>query len=349
MLTLPTTRTQIRQALARIPRLPLAYLPTPLQPCPRASRELGIDLLVKRDDLTGLAFGGNKTRNLEFRMAEARDSGADVLVFGVEAGSNSARQTAAAANVLGLPIVLVLRGRPDTPVDGNLLVDYLLGAEVRIVDLPPSADLDAEVERVAAQLRAQGRRPFNLNAAPMFARAPALAYVEALLEIQDQLGERRMDYLYMCSGSKGVAGLLLGQRLTGEPARIVAVSATFGQGDAHAATARIANDAASLLGLGDTLVTPQDVDLTTDYVGEAYGIPTKAGNDAILYLARTEGILLDPVYSGKAFSGLLDHVRTGRIRQGTRVVFVHTGGQPALFSFSRDLMAAVAGRRAGDA
>ncbi len=342
-MTLPLTRGQIRQAIARIPRVRLAHLPTPLQSCPRTSRELGIDLLIKRDDLTGLAFGGNKARNLEFRMAEARGSGADVLVFGVEVGSNSARQTTAAANMLGLPIVLILRGRPDAAIDGNLLVDYLLGAEVRLVDLAPDADLDAEVERVADQLRQQGRRPFNLNAARMFARASALAYVEALLEIQEQLGERRADFLYMCSGSKGVAGLLLGQRLTGDPTRIVAVSATHGHGDPRDATANIANETADLLGLTDVRFTPQDVDLTTDYVGRAYGIPTDAGNAAILSLARTEGILLDPVYSGKAFAGLLDHVRTGRIPQGARVVFIHTGGQPALFSFGRELMKAAAG------
>jgi 1-aminocyclopropane-1-carboxylate deaminase/D-cysteine desulfhydrase-like pyridoxal-dependent ACC family enzyme len=346
MLTRPMTREQIRYAIGQIPRVRLAHLPTPLQPCPRASRDLGIDLLVKRDDLTGLAFGGNKTRNLEFRMAEARNSGADVLVFGVELSSNSARQTAAAANMLGLPIVLVLRGRPDAPVDGNLLVDYLLGAEVRIVDLPADADLDAEVARVAESLRAQGRRPFNLNVAPMFARASALAYLEALLEIQDQLG-RQADFLYMCSGSKGLAGLLLGQRLTGDSARIVAVSATHGHGNPQATTARIANETADLLGLADVRFTPEDVNLTTNYVGEAYGIPTAAGNAAILYLARTEGILLDPVYTGKAFAGLLDHLRTGKIPRGARVVFVHTGGQPALFSFSRALMAAGAATPGG--
>lgn len=339
MLAFPKTRGEIRAAIARIPRVNLAHLPTPLQPCPRASRDLGVDLLIKRDDLTGLAFGGNKTRNLEWRIAEARDSGADVLVFGVEAGSNSARQTAAAANLLGLPIVLVLRGRPDIPVDGNLLVDHLLGAEVRLVDLAPDADLDTEVERAAASLRAQGRRPFNLNAARMFARASALAYIEALLEIQEQLGDRRADFLYMCSGGKALAGLVLGQRLTGEHARIVAVSAVHGTGLREAA-ARIANDTAEMLGVGPVRISPDEVELTTEYVGRAYGIPTRAGNAALLYLARTEGILLDPVHTGKAFAGLLDHIRTGRIPQGARVVFVHTGGQPALFSFGPELLAA---------
>ena len=344
MLTLPMQRSQIRGAIFRIPRVRLAHLPTPLQPCPRASRDLGIDLLIKRDDLTGLAFGGNKTRNLEFRMAEARDSGADVLVFGVEIGSNSARQTAAAANMLGLPIVLVLRARPDAEVSGNLLVDHLLGADVRLVDLPPDADLGVEVARVAEQLRVHGRRPFNLNAAPMFAPASALAYIEALLEIEEQLGDRPADCIYICSGSKGMAGLVLGGRLTGSSARIVAISATSGGGDPRSATARIATETAALLGLPDLRITPDGVDLTTDYVGEAYGTPTAAGNAAILYLARMEGILLDPVYTGKAFAGLLDHVRTGRTPRGARVVFIHTGGQPALFSFSRELMTAMHGQ-----
>jgi len=341
MLSLPITAADIRSRLSTIPRVRLAHLPTPLQACPRASRDLGVELLVKRDDLTGLVFGGNKTRNLEFRMAEARASGADVLVFGVEVGSNSARQTTAAANMLGLPVVLVLRGRADTPVQGNLFVDYLLGADVRLMDLPAGADLDAEVARVTDELRAQGRRPFNLNAASMFARASALAYVEAFLETCDQLGPAGADYVYMCSGSKGLAGLVLARRLTGHRAQIVGVSATYGRGDARPATARIANQAAEALGYPEVRIAPDEVQWTTDYVGKAYGVPTDAGNAAILYLARLEGILLDPVYSGKAFAGLLDHVRTRRIPPGARVVFLHTGGQPALFSFTSEMLAAM--------
>ena len=332
------THDEIRNRIARFPRIRLACLPTPLQPCPRASGDLGIELWIKRDDLTGLAFGGNKTRNLEFRMAEAQRSGADVLVFGVEIGSNSARQTAAAANILGLPIVLVLRGRPDAPVQGNLLVDYLLGADVRIVDLAPDADLDAEVARVTDELRGSGRRPFNINASAMFARASALAYVEAFLEIADQLAPREMDAVYMSSSAKGLAGLILGGRLTGSRARIVGVSATRGRGDLRERTARIAMEAAEAIGWPEIRLAPDDVEVTAEYVGPAYGVPTPAGNDAVLYLARREGILLDPVYTGKAAAGLLADVRARRIPQGARVVFVHTGGQPAIFAHAGALL-----------
>lgn len=335
------THDEIRERIARFPRIRLACLPTPLQPCPRASADLGIDLWIKRDDLTGLAFGGNKTRNLEFRMAEVQRSGADVLVFGVEIGSNSARQTTAAANILGLPIVLVLRGRPDTTVQGNLLVDYVLGADVRIVDLAPDADLDAEVARITEELRRSGRRPFNVNASPMFARASALAYIEAFLEIVEQLAPREMDAIYMSSSAKGLAGLILGGRLTGSRARIVGVSATYGRGDLRERTAKIATETAEAMGWPEIRIPREDVEVTTNYVGSAYGVPSPAGNDATLYLARREGILLDPIYTGKAAAGLFADARAGRIPRGARVVFVHTGGQPALFSHAGALLDAL--------
>jgi 1-aminocyclopropane-1-carboxylate deaminase/D-cysteine desulfhydrase-like pyridoxal-dependent ACC family enzyme len=340
---------EIRSRIALIPRVRLACLPTPLQRCPRISDDLGIELFIKRDDLTGLAFGGNKVRNLEFRMADAQRSGADVLVFGVDICSNSARQTTAAANQLGLPIVLILRGPADAPVQGNLLVDYLLGAEVRIVDLPADADLDAEVARVTEELRRSGRRPCNLNAAAMFARASALAYVEAFLEIRDDLAPEEMDYIYMSSGSKGLAGLVLGARLTGSRAHPVGVSVVRGHGNQRERTAKIANDAAEAIGWPEVRLTAADVDLTTDYAGQKYGASTPEGNDALLYFARRESILLDPVHTGIAASGLLDHVRAGRVKRGARVVFVHTGGQPALFLHADELLATLRSGRTAPA
>ena len=302
------------------------------------SEDLGIDFFIKRDDLTGLAFGGNKTRNLEFRMAEAQ-RGADVLVFGVEVSSNSARQTTAAANMLGLPIVLLLRGPADGHVQGNLLIDYLLGADVRLVDLPGTPIWMRKWPASRRSWRRRGRRPFNLNAAAMFARASAVAYVEALLEILDQLAPEHMDYIYISSSSKGLAGLVLGTRLTASRTRVVGVSPTHGHGGLRERTAKIANDAAEALGWPEIRITPDDVELTTDYAGPEYGVSTPAGNEAILYLARREGILLDPVHTGKAAAGLFDHVRTGRVPRGARVVFVHTGGQPALFSHAAELLA----------
>jgi len=330
------TADELRARIAKIPRVRLACLPTPLQSCPNLSADLGVDFRVKRDDLTGLAFGGNKTRNLEFRMAEALGAGADVLVFGVEITSNSARQTAAAANALGLPLVLVLRGEPEGEIQGNLLVNLLLGAEVRLTDVPSFNDLGPVLEQVAAELRARGRRPFILNHAAMFARASALATMECVLEILEQSDGRAPDWLFVSSGGKGQAGFLLAMRLLGLPTRVVGVASTKNE-DPWEYAARVATETAALLGL-DVRVESGEVENSFDYIGPGYGIPTDAGLEAIVRFARHEGILLDPVYTGKAAAGCLDRIRRGDVPRGSRVVFVHTGGQPALFAQSRALV-----------
>jgi 1-aminocyclopropane-1-carboxylate deaminase/D-cysteine desulfhydrase-like pyridoxal-dependent ACC family enzyme len=344
MATVVVTAADLRARIAALPRRRLAFLPTPIQHCPNLSADLGVDLWVKRDDLTGPAFGGNKVRNLEWRMAEAIESGADVLVFGVEATSNSARQTTAAANMLGLPLVLVLRGGPDAEPQGNLLCDLVLGAEVRVLDLPTYHDLDAVVRQVVDDLRAQGRRPFSLNHGRMFACGAALATVENLLEILDLLAPhgRRPDHIYISSGGKGLAGLLLARKALGLPVRVVGIASTANE-DPWQSAARVATDTAALLGLPVT-VTPDEVEASWDYIGPGYGIPTPDGLEAILAFARREGLILDPVYTGKAAAGLLDHLRTGRVAPGATVVFVHTGGQPALFAQSRAIMEHLAGR-----
>jgi 1-aminocyclopropane-1-carboxylate deaminase/D-cysteine desulfhydrase-like pyridoxal-dependent ACC family enzyme len=330
------TAAELRERIAKIPRVRLASLPTPLQRCPNLSADLGVDLWVKRDDLTGLAFGGNKTRNLEFRMAEAIAAGADVLVFGVEITSNSARQTAAAANAVGLPLILVLRGEPEGEIQGNLLVNLLLGAEVRLTDVPSFNDLGPVLERVAAGLRAEGRRPFILNHATMFARASALGTMESVLEILEQSGGRAPDWLFVSSGGKGQAGFVLARKLLGLPTRVVGIASTKNE-DPWEYAAQVATETAGLLGL-DVRVEPGEVENTFDYIGAGYGIPTDAGLDAIVRFARREALLLDPVYTGKAAAGCLDRIRRGDVPPGSRVVFVHTGGQPALFSQARALV-----------
>jgi len=330
------TAAELRARIAGVPRVRLACLPTPLQHCPRLSADLGVDFWVKRDDLTGLAFGGNKTRNLEFRMAEALAAGADVLVFGVEITSNSARQTAAAANAVGLPLILVLRGEPEGEIQGNLLVNLLLGAEVRLTDVPSFNDLGPVLERLAAELRAEGRRPFVLNHASMFARASALGTMESVLEILDQSEGRAPDWLFVSSGGKGQAGFVLAMRLLGLPTRVVGIASTKNE-DPWGYAAQVATETAGLLGL-DVRVEPAEVENTFDYIGAGYGIPTDGGLDAIVRFARREALLLDPVYTGKAAAGCLDRIRRGDVPPGSRVVFVHTGGQPALFSQAHTLV-----------
>ncbi len=343
------TADDLRARIAALARVRLGFLPTPVQRCANLSADLGVDLWVKRDDLTGPAFGGNKMRNLEWRMAEAQASGADILVFGVEATSNSARQTTAAANMLGLPLVLVLRGRPDTEVQGNLLCDLVLGAEVRLLDLPSYHDLGRAAAEVADELRAQGRRPWSLNHGKMFEVGAALATVENFLEILDLLAPhgRRPDAIYISSGGKGLAGLALANKALGLHVRVVGVSCTTNE-DPWRYAADTANAAAAVLDLAVT-VSPQEIEATYDYIGPGYGIPTPEGLDAILAFARREGIMLDPVYTGKAAAGLLDHIRRGIVPRGSTVVFIHTGGQPALFAQSEAIARHIQRRRAGAA
>lgn len=335
---------EIRRAIGQVPRRRFAFLPTPLEACPRLSEQLGVRLWLKRDDQTGLAFGGNKTRNLEFRLAEALAVGADTLVFGVEVTSNSARQTTAAANKLGLRTVLFLRGDPPAGgPQGNLLLDLLLGAEVHFFH----GD-DAEMARAMAaradELRREGRRPFDINAAPMFAVASSLAYVESLLETREQMQAAGAfpQHVYMTSGSKGQAGLVLGRALLGERDRyrVVGVAVSKPDEDRRSAVAAIAQAAAARIGL-EAQVGPEDVESERGFVGAGYGVPTPEGMAAIRLLAATEGVFLDPVYTGKGMAALLADVRSGRVAPGSDVVFVHTGGTPALFSFAAQLAAPV--------
>src|SRR5437867_3952507 len=222
----PITEAQLQAAIDRLPRVPVvAIRPTPLEACPRFAAALGTTarLFVKRDDLTGVGFGGNKVRNLEFRLAEALAQQADTLVLGVDLLSNSARQTAAAANRLGLRYVLVLVGSaPPGPPQGNLLLDRLLGAEIHFV--PDVAAQQEQMKQIARDLRAAGRRPYIMTDSPVFAQAAAAAYAECTLEILAQLRERGLgppDRLYISSSGKGVAGPLLAVKALGLPTTVV--------------------------------------------------------------------------------------------------------------------------------
>ncbi len=338
--TRPATIEEIRARVAALPRVPLAITPTPLQELPRLARALGIGrLLVKRDDLTGLAFGGNKTRNLEFRMADAVAEGTDVFIAGLEAQSNSARQTTAAANILGLQTILVLRTDRDWAWQGNLLVDRILGADVRLVETEDAAEIDRVLREVADEQRRLGRTPYVMNHAGAFAIGSALAYLLCTLEIVEQTAALGLapTHLYMTSGNKGHAGLILGRKLLGASFRTVAISQRRGADRVPGALSG-GRDAAGQLGWHVEL-SEADVESYDDYVGEAYGRPTPAAIEAIRLAARTEGLILDPVYTGKAMAGLIDHARGGRLGMEDVVVFIHTGGTPALFAYKDELLA----------
>lgn len=336
-------------AIGSQPRLPLATLPTPIQEATRLRSALGGKakcprILIKRDDLTGLGLGGNKVRKLEFLVADALRHGATMLVTSGAVQSNHARLTAAAARAGGLGVTLVLTSRMECPpTQGNLLLDYLLGAEVHL--LPASADLTAAVsdegaEKIAEvieELRARGERPYLI---PVGGSSPigVFGYVAGTLELVAQLGQmgEAPSRLYYASGSRGTqAGLVLGGKLYSAPYQPYGIAIVGQELEKTARALRIANEAAALLGVGTRLITD---DLVTDhgYVGSGYGIPTGACLEAITLLAQHEGIFLDPVYTGKAMAALIDHIRTGTLDPADTVVFLHTGGVPALFAHTED-------------
>ena len=324
---------QIRERIAVLPRLDIALKQTPLEEARNLTRVLGGPrIFVKRDDLTGVALGGNKLRNLEFRLAHAMKDEPDTVIVGLDLQSNSARQTVGACNKLGLRTILVLEGQRPNNVQGNLLVDYLLGAEVHFAAdrLQQRAMLDG----LAEQVRAQGGRPHILNDNPMFDVASAVAYLEVTLEVLEQLDERGLkpNFFYMSSSGKGSAGIILAQRLLGADFAMHSVCATD-EFHLPSRTAGIANETAATLGL-DISVSEDEVINTTDFVGKGYGIPSEAGDEAVRLFARTEGIILDPIYTGKAAAGMIAHIREGRFSQDDVLVFVHTGGTPAIFTWN---------------
>lgn len=323
---------QIRERIATLPRLDIALKNTPLEEARNLSRALGGPrIFVKRDDLTGVALGGNKLRNLEFRLAHAMKDDPDTVIVGLDLQSNSARQTVGACNKLGLKTILVLEGRRPNNVQGNLLVDYLLGAEVHFA--ADQREQRAILDSLAEDLRAQGGRPHILNDNPMFDVASATAYLEVTLEVIEQLAERDLkpDYFYMSSSGKGSAGIMLAQKLLGGFAmHAICATAEF---DLPSRTAKIANETIATLGL-DITISEDEVVNTEEFVGKGYGIPSEAGDEAVRLFARTEGIILDPIYTGKAAAGMIAHIREGRFGPDDVLVFVHTGGTPAIFTWN---------------
>ena len=333
------TSDELKAAIAKLPRAYVADLPTPLHDCPRFSEAIGgkVRFLIKRDDLTGLAFGGNKTRKFDLSLGEAKEQGATALITGAASQSNHARQAAASAAKLGMKCVLVGRHdhRSQAGIQGNELLDYILGADVRLVD---GADQNEVKERVVEELRSQGEVPFLIGRRS--AILGAVAYVGCLLEIleqQETLGVRA-NFICTASGQGTLAGLALGIKVLGSDIQSQGFSPSKGdQQQRKIGTADAANEAAQVLGL-ETRMEVEEVDTTDDYVGEGYGIVTDAGLEVMQLLARSEGILLDPVYTSKAVSGVVDRIKKGEILAGSTVIYVHTGGLPALFAYAPELI-----------
>ena len=323
--------------LSRLPRLRFASLPTPLQETPRLRNALGgasqaPRILIKRDDLTGLAFGGNKVRKLEFLVGDAITAGASILITAGAAQSNHARATAAAAVVAGMGSVLVLASDdPEPRIQGNLLLDRMLGADIHVVST--ETDRYAVMDQIAADLRDKGETPYVIPVGGSNAIGAA-GYMTMMIELRDQLAALNASptRIYFASGSGGTqAGIAMAAKALDMLIQPVGILDSPFPEESQAHCLQIANAAAGLVGSAARLAT-SDMIYDDRYFGAGYGVPTAGGEEAIQMLARSEAIFLDSVYSGKAMSGLIDHIRRGQIDPAETVVFVHTGGTPALFA-----------------
>lgn len=338
--------------LSRIPRLRLAFLPTPLAEMPHLSRLLnGPQLLIKRDDMTGLALGGNKARKLEYLLGAAQAAGATAVLTTAGVYSNYLRMTAAGARKAGMRPILFMRGTGQEAVQGNVLLNEILGAELRFIDItdPWSPAGQAIMEDAARELAAQGESPFVITVQTTHAPLAALGYVRAALELYQQTLERdiTVDWI-VCPTGSGVtqAGLILGAKLLQWPVRIVGIAGAPGTAAAHRERIPdIIDRAAHLLGVA-VQVTDEEVIVDDDYAGAGYGQATPGVVRAIRLLGETEGLILDPVYSGKTMHGLLEWVAQGRLARPDTVVFLHTGGAPNLFTQAETLGQALRQERA---
>jgi L-cysteate sulfo-lyase len=327
--------------LSRYPRLHLAHLPTPLEPMQRISEHLGgPNLWIKRDDCTGLSSGGNKTRKLEFLMAEAVERGADTIITQGATQSNHARQTCAAAARVGMACHILLEDRTGYhdeayALNGNVLLDQLHGASISL--RPADSVMNAEMETLAQQLRDDGKKPYVIPGGGSN-ETGALGYVNAALELTHQANERslRIDHLVHATGSAGTqAGLVVGMQAMNSGIPVYGVSVRAPKAKQEENVFGLTQRTLDFMGIPQSVAPRDCVVANSDYVGDGYGLPTESMIEAVKMLAQFEGILLDPVYSGKGFAGLIDLIRKGHFKKDENVVFLHTGGSVSLFAYPK--------------
>lgn len=328
----------------QLPKFNLGFFPTPVHKLERLSEQLGVNLYLKRDDLTGPSlFGGNKIRKLEYLVGDAIKQGADTLITFGATQSNHAMETAVAARKAGMDVILYLETITPNKVGddrANILVDKVLGAKIHYVSMENRTEAEADAfamaaaQKEAAELAKAGHKAYIIpvgGATPIGSTGFALGFKELMAQLPDI----DVDYIVQGSGTGGTAaGLIAGTKAFSKPdhpTQILSMNVSPKPEEHYQKVVDIANDALELLGLARN-VTLADTHFDQSYFGEGYEIPSASGSAAIQLLARTEGILTDPVYTGKAFAGLLDYVKTGKIKPGSSVVFWHTGGVSALFA-----------------
>lgn len=322
-------------------RVELGFFPTPLEPLTRLGESLGIQLDIKRDDYTGFGGGGNKVRKLEYLMADAVRQGINVIITTGGHQSNHARMVAAAARKFGMKPVLVLRGNPPESYQGNLLLDKLFGAELEFLD--PDGYFTQIADAMQAHADAATARGEKALIIPLGGATPlgALGYVRAVEELDAQLkarGQQPPDVIVAPTGSGGtLAGLYVGARQYWPQTKIVGISVSAKAQWFQERISAMAQDCADMLQWPQSW-SPEDIWIEDGFVGAAYGVPSEGGIEAIYRVAQVEGVLLDPVYTGKAMHGLISLVQEGKIQPNSRVIFVHCGGSPALYPFAQKLL-----------
>ncbi len=328
--------------LSRFPRVSLAHLPTPLEYMPRLSKHLGgPDIYVKRDDCTGLGTGGNKTRKLEFLVADAIEKKADVIITQGAVQSNHARQTAAAACKVGMECELIFEKRVEDADDaykhsGNVLLDRIFGANISEVD--KGSDMNAAMEALAEELRGKGKTPYIVPGGGSNVIG-ALGYIDCALEFMSQANRDGLviDHVVHATGSAGTqAGLIVGLKATSSNIPLLGIGVNAPKDAQEEKVWKLAVETADYVG-APGCVQREDIVANCDYVGDGYGVPTESMNDAVMLLARLEGLLFDPVYSGKGLAGMIDLITTGYFSGAKSIVFIHTGGAAGLFGYSAQL------------
>jgi D-cysteine desulfhydrase/L-cysteate sulfo-lyase len=321
----------------KVPRVIITHSPTPIELAPRLSAALGRNLYIKRDDCTGLAGGGNKTRKLEYLLAEAKSLGADTLITIGGIQSNHARQTAAAAAKFGFDCELVLEDVEGTPKtdyynNGNVLLDSLLGATIH--RLKVGEDTDVFAESLANQLKSQGKKPYLIPVGGSNVTG-SLGYVRCAYEVLQQLSEQnlKIDRVIHATCSAGTqAGFLAGLIMSQVDLPLLGISASLARGSQEELVETLLKQVLLRFEV-DPARAQGKVIANSDYVGDGYGIPTSQMIEAVKVCAQLEGLLLDPVYSGKAMAGLIDLCEKAEIPEGSNLLFLHTGGSPGLFSY----------------
>jgi D-cysteine desulfhydrase len=335
-----TVTISIEEALNRYPRVSLTRTPTPLQQLPHLSKGLGVNVSVKRDDLTDLTLGGDKPRKLEYEIAQAQAQGADILVTCGSTQSNHTRLTTAAARKVGMQCAVVLSSHHHQELQGNLLTVYLMGADVHIVDTEDHWDLEKYVLALCDTLRSQGKRPHYI---PISGTTPhsCLGYVRCGLEIADQVAEQglHLDAIYAPFGTGGIfASLLIALRERRITCPLIGISVNQSRERCYERLKGWWTEVSRLLER-DPERDQGAVEIYDEFVGRGYGDATEACLDAIVLMAQTEGILMDPVYSGKVASGFLAHCAAQRWSPDQHILLLHSGGVPALFAYHEEIKA----------